>query len=94
MTPSAPCCGDATARASVHKQGMLTAVQARYGAVALDVRTTTQPDAVAARAVGAPQRCARSGRQCLRLPAAAALCSVVMAVPIPSSARCLLGYRA
>jgi arsenite methyltransferase len=37
MTPSAPCCGDATATASVHEQDILTAVQARYGAVALDV---------------------------------------------------------
>ena len=37
MTPSAPCCGDATATANVHEQDILTAVQARYGAVALDV---------------------------------------------------------
>ena len=37
MTTSAPCCGDATATASVHEQDILTAVQARYGAVALDV---------------------------------------------------------
>lgn len=35
MTASAPCCGDATA--SVHEQDILTAVQAHYGAVALDV---------------------------------------------------------
>src|SRR5688572_14702443 len=37
MTTSVSCCGDATAKASVDEQDILTAVQARYGAVALDV---------------------------------------------------------